>query len=281
MSDKIKVYEPDNSIKKGYFFTIVEIFRELKNNRWLTYQFFKRDLFAVYKQSFFSFFWALIIPIISVGTFIILNKSGIFTFGDIDVPYPIYAIMGMSIWQLFATGLISSSSSLVKAGPMIAKINFSKKSLVLASIGQALISFLIQFILVCILYGYYKITPKITILLMPIAAIPIALLTIGLGFILALLNGVFRDISNVIASLITFLMFLTPVLYKKPETGILGIISKYNPLYYLVNGPRELLLTGEILEWQGFLISGVISLIIFMVCIIIFHLTETRIIERV
>lgn len=281
MTEIITTYEPDNSLKKGYLSIFSEIFNELKKNRWLTYQLFKRDFFAVYKQSFIGVLWALIIPLVSVGTFIILNRSGIFTIGDINVPYPIYAILGMAFWQLFSTGLVAASNSLIKAGSMIVKINFSKKALVIASTGQSLISFLIQFVLVGILFAYYRITPSIAILWVPIIIIPIMLLTLGLGFILSLLNGVMRDIGNMLSMLMTFLMFLTPILYAKPTTGILARITEYNPLYYLVSAPRDLVLMGTVPELKGFLIASVISLIIFLICLIAFHLTETRIAERV
>jgi len=281
VSEIITTYEPDNSLKKGYLSIFKEIFNEIRKNRWLTYQLFKRDFFAMYKQSFFGVFWALIIPLVSVGTFIILNQSGVFTIGDINVPYPIYAVLGMAFWQLFSTGLIASSNSLVKAGSMIVKINFSKKSLVIASSGQSIISFMIQFVLVGILFACYKIVPNIAILLTPITLIPIILLTLGLGFILSLLNGVFRDIGNALSMLITFLMFLTPVLYSKPTGGVLAFITRYNPLYYLVSAPRDLILMGKISEWRGFLISSIISVIIFVMCLIVFHLTETRVTERI
>ena len=281
MTETITTYEPDNSLKKGYLSIFSEIANELKKNRWLTYQLFKRDFFAVYKQSFIGVLWALIIPLVSVGTFIVLNQSGIFTIGDINVPYPIYAILGMAFWQLFATGLVASSNSLVSAGSMITKINFSKKSLVIASTGQSIVSFLIQFVLVVILFVYYWIAPSMAILLIPITIIPIMLLTLGLGFILSLLNGIMRDIGNVIGVLMTFLMFLTPVLYAKPTTGILATVTNYNPLYYLVSVPRELVLMGTISEWKGFLAASVISVIIFVLCLVVFHLTETRVAERI
>ena len=281
VSDTIITYEPDNSLKKGYLSIFREIFNELKENRWLTYQLFKRDFFAVYKQSFIGVFWAFIIPLVSVGTFIILNRSGIFSIGDINVPYPIYAILGMAFWQLFSTGLITGSNSLVKAGSMIAKINFSKKTLVVASTGQSMVAFLIQFILVGILFACYRIAPTIAILLIPVAIVPIMLLTLGFAFILSLLNGVVRDIGNALSILVTFLMFLTPVLYAKPATGMLASITKYNPLYYLVSTPRDLILMGTIPEWKGFLVASTISIIIFVVCLIIFHLTETRVAERI
>jgi len=281
MSKIITTYEPDNSLKKGYLSIFSEIYNELKKNRWLTYQFFKRDLFALYKQSFMGILWALIIPLVSVGTFIILNRSGVFAIGDINVPYPIYAILGMAFWQLFSTGLVASSNSLVKAGSMIVKINFSKKALVIASTGQSIVSFLIQFVLVGILFAYYRITPSIAILWVPLIIIPIMLLTLGLGFILSLLNGVMRDIGNMLSMLMTFLMFLTPILYAKPTVGVLARITEYNPLYYLISVPRDLVLMGRVPELKGFLISSVISVIIFLICLIAFHLTETRIAERV
>ena len=274
-------YEPDNSLKKGYLSIFREIYNEFKKNRWLTYQLFKRDFFALYKQSFIGVLWAFIIPLVSVGTFILLNRSGIFSIGDINVPYPIYAILGMAFWQLFSTGLITSSNSLVKAGSMIVKINFSKKSLVIASAGQSIVSFLIQITLVIILFIYYKIAPSTAILLIPLFMIPIMLLTLGLGFIFSLLNGIVRDIGNILSILMTFLMFLTPILYAKPSIGILARITNYNPLYYLTSVPRELVLTGAVLEWKGFLISSVISIFIFIICLIIFHLTETRVTERI
>lgn len=281
MYEDITTYEPDNSLKKGYLSIFMEIFNELKKNRWLTYQLFKRDFLAVYKQSFIGSVWALIIPLISVGAFIILSRSGIFSIGNIKAPYPIYALLGMAFWQLFSTGLIASSNSLVAAGTMITKINFSKKSLVIASLGRSIVSFLIQFVLVALLFVYYGIMPSIAIFLLPLIIIPILLLTLGLGFILSLVNGVVRDVGNVLGVILTFLMFLTPVLYAKPTIGILAQATSYNPLYYLVSAPRDLVLTGTISELSGFFVMSMISIIIFIACLIIFHLTETRVAERI
>jgi len=279
--NKITTYEPDNSIKKGYISLWKEIIWELTHNKWLTFQLFKRDFFSIYKQSLIGIFWAFIVPVVSVGTFIILNRSGIFEFGEIEVPYPIYAILGMAFWQLFSTGLITASNSLVKAGSMLVKINFSKKSLVFSSVTQSLIPFIVQILLVFILFFVYDVFPNITIFLFPLLMIPIFLLTLGLGFILSLFNSVVRDISTALSVLMTFLMFLTPVLYAKPKIGALAPLTKFNPLYYLVSIPRELILQGTMGEWKGYLLSAGFSFLIFVVGLVIFHLTETRITERI
>jgi len=122
----ISVYEPDNVLKQGYFNIFKDIFTEILYYRWLTLQLFKRDLFALYKQSFLGIFWAVIIPLVSIGTFVILNRSGIFSIGEINTPYSIYAILGLTFWQLFSTGLVASSNSMVKAGSFIFLFRFRR-----------------------------------------------------------------------------------------------------------------------------------------------------------
>jgi lipopolysaccharide transport system permease protein len=225
--------------------------------------------------------WAIVFPLFTVAVFIGLNRSGILNIGDIGVPYSIYALLGMAFWQFFSTGLVACSNSLVSAGPMILKINFSKKSLVIAAAGKAIVPFIIQIIMVCILFVGYRRTPSMLGLLVPVFIIPLILFTIGLGFFTSLFNGVMRDIGNIISILLTFLMLFTPVLYARPKMGILATLTKYNPLYYLVSTPRDLVLNGLILEWEGFLIVCVLSIFLFIGCLFAFHLTETRVAERI
>jgi lipopolysaccharide transport system permease protein len=128
------------------------------------------------------------------------------------------------------------------------------------------------------MYGF---APSTAILLVPLVIIPILFLTLGLGFLLSILNGIMRDIGNVMGLLMTFFMFLTPVLYAKPKMGILMRMTKYNPLYYLVSGARDLVLTGTISEPEGFFVTVFSSFVTFVICLVVFHLTETRISERV
>ena len=281
MKEIVTTYEPDNSLKKGYLSIFGQIFIELNRNRWLTYQLFRRDFLSAYKQSLLGVLWAMILPLVSIGIFIVLNRSGILNIGDIGAPYSIYALLGMAFWQFFSTGLVGCSNSLVNAGPMILKINFSKKSLVIAAAAKAIVPFIIQFMMVGVLFIGYGRTPSILGLLVPVFIIPLILFTIGLGFFTSLLNGVMRDIGNIISILLTFMLFFTPVLYGKPKMGILATLTKYNPLYYLVSTPRDLVLKGVIPEWEGFLIVCLISIFLFIGCLFAFHLTEKRVAERI
>jgi lipopolysaccharide transport system permease protein len=288
MSKNVIIYQPDNSIKKGYIAMFREIFAEIKRNRWLTWQLFKRDFFGAYKQSIMGILWLFIVPLTSVATFILLNNAGIFHYGDIKVPYPVYAMLGIAFWQLFSMGVVGCGSSLVGAGSLLTQINFSKKSLTIASMARAFVSFLVMLVLVAILFLFYYLSPKVSgiapsmaILLTPLVVIPIILLALGVGFFLAIFNSIVRDIGSALSILLTFMMFLTPVLYMMPSGGILATLTTYNPMYYLIEVPRNLVLVGAFTHWLGFLCATVISIFVFFAGLIVFHQTESRITERV
>jgi lipopolysaccharide transport system permease protein len=274
-------YEPDNSIKKGYGLILHEIGREIWNNRWLTFQIFKRDFTASYKQSMMGAVWAFVIPLFSIATFVVLNRSGVFNIGNINVPYPLYAVSGMAFWQLFSAGLVASSQSLVLAGPMISKINFSKKSLVIAAMGQAVVAFAIQLGLLAVLFILYRQAPQPGVIWLPLVMLPVLLLTLGLGFVLSLINCVIKDVANILPMFLTFFMFLTPVLYEQPMYGLLKILNQYNPMYYFLSAARGMIFQGGIRELSGYIAATCASVAIFILGLLIFHMTETRITERV
>lgn len=278
---KIQTYEPDNCLKQGYGSAIKEIFHELIYNKWLIYQLFKRDFSAMYKQSFIGLLWIFIMPILNVGLFAMLGNSGIFNFGEINVPYPIYAVLGLSFWQIFANGIIACGGSLTAVGDMVMRIKFSKKCVVIAAIGRGIVTFLVQILLITALFIYFQILPSKGALLLPILAIPIVIFTLGFGLIIALLNSIVRDTGNLLAAVISFYMYLTPILYAKPKTGLLLKLTQINPMHYFIAAGRDMVLTGHLTEPVGYFFSCLFALIVFFIGLMVFHLTETRITERI
>jgi lipopolysaccharide transport system permease protein len=277
---KVAIYEPDRSIKQGFFTLWKENFQDLKENLWLIRQFFLREFKGQYSQSLLGIVWAFVLPLVTLAIFILLRSSGLFNVGAIEVPYAIYALLGLSFWQLFVTGIVQSTNSLVSAGSMIKKVNFPRETLIFASLGNALFSFTLQIAIVFILFGVYGFIPNWKFVLFPFMLIPILLLTCGLGFIFSIINGIVRDLGRILGLGLTFLLFITPIAYELPETGFVAKLARINPLYYLSIAPRDIALTGALNHPLGYLISCGLSVFIFFFCWMTFHLTETRIPER-
>lgn len=262
--------------------TTRNMMREMLAAKELTWRFFVRDFRVKYRQSALGVAWVFLMPLITVAMFLIMTNSGIFTLLNTDFPYSLYAVIGLSIWSIFTVGLTASTSSLINAGSMIVKINFPKVSLVLAASGQGLVEFLIRFLLIVVMYLYYGYTPDwLNVLCCIFMLMPMVLLTIGTGFFLSLIAGVFRDVVNVLGVLLAGIMLLTPVLYPLSPNTILGEVNKWNPLNYLVNAPRDLLIKGHTDIIIPFFISSIFSLVVFYIGWRFFYLAQPKIAERI
>ena len=276
-----RVYEPDRFVRVGFFASWKEMAISLLQSRELIWRLFVRDFSAKYRQSLLGILWALLNPIITVGIFVFLNRAGILNIGETSVPYPVFALIGLSIYGIFSTGLSVCSSSIIGAGTMVVKINFPKISLVIASMGQAMIDFLVRFMLVIILLLVYGIAPHWTLLIFPLTLLPLIFLTLGLGLMLSLLAGIFRDIIYLVSFLTTLFLFLMPVLYPAPQAGIFAALNAWNPLSHLIVGCRDILISGSFSDSHSFLWASAFSILLFLVSWRIFFISESRIAERV
>lgn len=278
---KKKVYIPEGPVQANWFSLWKEMTKELIGAKELITRLFIRDFLAKYKQSVFGIIWVIILPITVIGVFIFMNKSGVLNIGQTIIPYPAFAVLGLTIWQLFATGINGCTNSIVNAGSMITKINFPREALVIASVATSVFDFLIRLIMVFFVFAFYRIVPSWQIVFFPFSLIPLLLLTVGLGFVLSLFNGVARDTANAVSLTTTLLLFLTPVLYPTPKHGAASAFVRYNLLAPLVNSPRELIITGKISQPVEYLVAVLISVLIFLFCWRLFHLVEPKMAERV
>ena len=254
---------------------------QLLQDRELVWRFFLRELSARYRQSVFGYAWAVMPAVMMVVTFTYLNYSGALSISRTDIPYPAYVLMAMSVWQLFATGLIRAAQSLVKARAVITQINFSHETLVIAAFCESVFNFLIRIVLIAAVFVWFKVVPARTVVLVPLILVPLALITVGFGFILALANGVFRDIGNSLTILLTFAMFLTPVVYPPPTHGAKVLINYLNPVSPFITATRDLVIRGQLSQPVLLVVMSFISLLVFLISWRIFHLAMPRIAERI
>jgi lipopolysaccharide transport system permease protein len=273
-----RIYTPSTQMGWG-FKTWRKMFIELISSRELIWRLFMRDFSARYRQSIMGFFWALILPLIATGTFVFLNYSGLLKVSHTSIPYPVFALFGLTVWQTFSSGLTAGCNALISGGGMVTKINFPKETLILSAIGITLVDFLVRLILIVIVLVVFQVSPKWTAIFLPIVILPLIIFTIGLGFILALANMVFRDTTNIVSLLISFLIFLTPVVYPSPKTGIMAKIMVINPLTSLIMAPRDVVFTGYLTDPYAFIWTTVASILLFLLGWRIFHLVEFKMAE--
>ncbi len=258
-----------------------EMIGELWESRELTWRLYLRDFSARYRQSLLGYVWAVLPALITVATFTWLNRTNVLPVKGTPLPYPVFVLLGMTVWQLFASGLTNATGALVGASALITKINFPRETLVIAAFGQAVFDFVIRLFLLAGAFILYRVTPSPAILLLPLVLIPLCFLTLGLGFLSALVNGVLRDVGQIVTFLLTFWMFLTPVVYPPSNEGGKALLNVLNPVSPFVIAAQDLTIRGHLTQPGNFLIGCGVSALVFLLGWRLFHLTEPRIVERV
>lgn len=258
------------------------MWKELISAQELIWRLAVRDFSSKYRQSILGISWAVIMPLITVALFIGMNKAGILNISDVGIPYPLYALIGLTVWNILTTGLTASSQAIVGAGSMVVKINFPKIALIIASTGQCIIELIIRIALIGGAFIYFQTTPSLTgIIIGIISLIPFYLFIVGLGFFLSLAGGVLRDISNILTIALSAAMLLTPVVYPIKGSGILATANIYNPLNYFINVPRDLIIKGSSELLPGYAIASAFGVALFYTGWRFFYLAQTKIAERI
>lgn len=281
MKNRAIIYEPNKYLKDGFFRVWVYMFNDMLVSMGLGYRLFVRDFTAKYKQSLFGFLWVIFLPLFTVGVFVGMNKSGILNIKDTTIPYPVFILFGITVWSLF-TGLISTIAGIVgQSSGFVTKINFPKIALVQSPTLVSLVDFSVRFILFCIVMLIMDTFPSSLFFLLPVFLLPIIVLAMGIGMFFAVIGAVFKDIPNFINMFLSVAMFFIPIVYQMPEGGIIYQLNIYNPLYYLIDVPRSLFFEGQIIYLKGFILSALLSIIIFLAGWRFYHVAIARIVEKV
>ena len=215
---------------------------ELWNYRELLYFLVWRDIKLRYKQTVLGAAWAVIQPFMTMVVFSIFfgNLAGVPSDG---IPYPIFTYTALLPWYLFAHALTESGNSLVNNQQLITKVYIPRLLIPLSAILGGLVDFVIGFLVLIVLMLYFRITPSLAVVTLPLFLLLALGTAFGIGLWLSALNVQYRDVRHVIPFLTQFWLFATPIAYSStlvPEQW--RIWYGLNPMVGVVEGFRWALL---------------------------------------
>lgn len=233
-----------------------------------------RDIKIRYRQTLLGGVWAVLQPLMAmfVFTFFFHRLAGVK--GDPQVPYPVFAFAGLSVWTFFANALAQSSNSLIANQQMVKKVYFPRIFIPLGTIGAMLLDLVLSLVLLAFLMLYYRIHLTTHALFLPLFILGALLSASGLGMMLSALNVSFRDVKYAVPFLIQMGIFVTPVIYPIhviPQKWIL--LMGLNPMAGMVIGFRYSLL-GSVASWGVMGVSLAVSVLTFVVGLYVFRRME-------
>ena len=277
---KTVVYTSD---KKTHFFQELKaIYQDTKSSNFLAYQMAKRDLQSQYRQSFLGFFWAFM-PIITnslVWTF--LSSSGTVNVNaDQSIPYIAFVVIGTTLWSIFNETLFIPITSVNGARGLLSKINFPKEALIMSGIYKMTFNLILKLILIAGILVIYGINPGTGILYFPIILAVIMVFSLSLGLLFTPIGLIYTDINKIVSTGVSFMMYITPVVYAVPKQGLFKKLFELNPLTFLFNDARSSLTNMQLENITFSLVLAGISFIVMLVGMVIFRKSMPIIIEKI
>tara|TARA_R110002167_G_scaffold263369_1_gene470065 strand:+ start:980 stop:1846 length:867 start_codon:yes stop_codon:yes gene_type:complete len=264
-------------------------FKEVWRYRDLLMLFVKRDIVTVYKQTIFGPLWYLIEPLFTslIFTLIFNNVANISTG---TVPPFLFNLAGITIWNYFKVCFTSTSNTFSANAGIFGKVYFPRIIVPLSVVISNLLRFGIQLFVFAGFYIYYYNQGAIISLnnhtiLFPFIIIIMGMLGLGLGMIISSLVTKYRDLKILIGFGLQLLMYLSAVMYpvsyfveKLPDYAW---IIKYNPLTFVIESVRYMLLNTGSFNLNMFIYTLVVTIVVFLIGIILFNKTEKSFIDTV
>lgn len=275
----ITTYNAETSLKKPQKL-ISTTLKEFIGAKDLAWRLFLRDISAQYRQSFLGIFWAFFPPIITSLIFIFLQTRNVITIADTKVPYPVYVLIGTTLWQIFSDSLNAPLKTTINAKPYLVKIYFPRESLILASFFGVLFNALIKMLIIIGVLIFFKVQINFGVLLAPFAILVLILLGIFIGTLITPLGMLYSDVSTSLPIIIQLLFFATPVVYSFPDKFPFSLLNLINPISPVLIATRNLLTIGNIENITHFLAIAILTPIGFFFSLIFFRISLPIIIEK-
>ena len=217
-----------------------------------------------YRRSVLGPFWLTI----STGAMIaVIGLVYSRLFGQEISGYFSYLAIGWVVWMFMAGLMNDACTTFISGEGYIKQIKLPLTIHVLRMVWKNLLILAHNFVIVIIVMLFFRPDLDWHLVLFPLGLLVIAVNGVWLGVFLGLICARFRDIPNIVASLVQVVFFLTPVLWKPDMLGAHSWVATWNPLYHFLEIVRGPLLgaSPSSLSWMAALFMTSAGLVIMLV----------------
>lgn len=224
---------------------------------------FRMTLTDRFLGSSLGIIWAVLSPLLLMGIFVF-----VFTLvfpsrlpgRDGTLPFIIWLISGYAPWIALTEGLGAATSSVTGSAGIVKNIAFKSELLPIVGAMLGLVPLSVGLILIFALQILSGEGISAAVLILPISIFLQLLFVSGFGLFLAALQVFLRDTALALPSILTMLLFASPIFYpitSYPE-GVRPFLI-YNPFYIMAELYRSPIMVGELPPLWMLIYLGVLS----------------------
>lgn len=205
--------------------------RELWRYRDLLYMLTWREIRIRYKQSVMGFLWAMLMPILIVGSGILVKQAFAMSSGKGVSWLDLMAISIKGIfWAFFASAVRFATLSLVSNSSLVTKIYFPREILPISNVFSSLFDFAVACGFLLVIAIFLPSMHNLYLLWIPVIFLVLFLITVAFSMLLACANLFFRDVKYLVEVIITFGVLFTPIFYSARMLGKWAPLILANPV---------------------------------------------------
>jgi lipopolysaccharide transport system permease protein len=203
----------------------------------LLYMLAWRDIRVRYKQSVMGFLWAVLTPTLVVGAGIVVG-AGMARYSGRSITFDhVAAIMVRAIaWTFFTSAIRFGSSSLLGNASLVTKVAFPRETFPMAAVLSSLFDFAIATTVLLAVLLFSGWAPSLHFLWAALLFGILIAFTTGLTLLLSAANLFLRDVKYLVEIILTYAIFLTPVLYDASFVGTWRNVLMLNPIAPIMEG---------------------------------------------
>jgi lipopolysaccharide transport system permease protein len=237
---------------------IQQAFRTLLDNRELIAGLTKRDVAQRFRSSMLGPVWLVAQPLLLLALYsfvfqiVLRARWGIEGPGGSPVPFGLVLFVGLVLHAIIADTLVRAPATITANVSLVKRVIFPLEILPVVNVASSLVTALVSFGILAIamvVFGGF-LHPVSVLCVVPVLAL--AMLTMGVGWMLAALGVYVRDLNQIAPVVSTLLLFTAPIVYPMemvPEE--FRFLLAANPLTIPVEWCRQILFDGTFLYTPG------------------------------
>lgn len=249
--------------------------KTLYKNNYLLRQLVKKDIQQRYQGSVLGMLWSFIVPILMLVIYTFVFSEVFQAKWDINTEdkyqFALVLFCGLTAFNMVGEVMNRSTVLIVSNTNYVKKVIFPLEILPVVTVFSALFNAIISFLILIVAQLIIYHTVSSTIYLIFLAMIPLIILCTGLGLFISAISVYLKDVGNIVSVLVTVLMYMSPVFF--PLTSVpesFRGVCEANPMTYIIENFRNVVLYGKMLDWKFYGISCVVAVVVYLLGKVVF-----------
>ncbi len=237
--------------------TILQLIKELYQNRRLIWKLSKNDFKTKYAGSYLGTVWAFIQPIVTIAVYFVVfqfifNSKGEALGGKMEIPFVLFLTAGLVPWLYFSEALVSGMGAFREYNYLVKKVVFKISILPIIKVIGATFVHVFFIVLILILNTCMGNYPSVYWIQLIYFSLCLFVFTLALCYAVSSMVVFFKDLSQIVNIILQLGIWATPIMWSLTQFDPkYHIIFKINPIFYIVNGYRSALYEHTWF-WQDF-----------------------------